>query len=119
MIVESKQFVSILAVVFLILTATTVMAAEETGEAETIQGKIYCATLEGTELKLEPGVCPEGAKTNFHVVRTQDGKIVLLQDSPIMAAELAKLRIERTDDVTITGRRTGPTVFTPETLRVR
>lgn len=113
---SSKGIVSAIAVILLISVVTPAMAAEET---ETIRGKIYCATLVGAELKLDPGVCPEDAKNVFHVVRTQEGKIILLQDSPIMAAELAKLRVERSDDVTITGKRSGPTIFTPETLRVR
>jgi len=113
-----KQARFMMAAALLIFTATMTLAAEE---KDTIRGKLYCAKLEGTELKLEPGVCPPGSKGTFHVVRTQEGpqKIILLQDSPIMREELAKLKIDRTDDVTITGKRTGPTVFTPETLRVR
>ena len=116
MVFRSKQIISMLVVVMLVIAAGKTMAAEE---KETIRGKLYCAHLEGTELKLEPGVCAKDAKNRFHVVRTTEGKIILLQDSPIMAAELEKLKIERTDDITITGQRSGPTIFTPETLRVR
>lgn len=116
MVFRSKQIISILLVIVLIIIAGRTMAAEE---KETVRGKLYCAHLEGTELKLEPGVCPKDMKNRFHVVRTAEGKIILLQDSPIMAAELEKLKIERTDDITITGQRSGPTIFTPETLRVR
>jgi hypothetical protein len=112
---SSRQVIATLIVVSLTFIATVTLAADE---QESITGKLYCATLEGAELKLDPGTCPKDKK-GFHVVRTKEGKIILLQDSPIMAAELEKLKIDRADDITITGKRTGPTIFTPESLRVR
>lgn len=115
MIFSFKQVVFALFATLLILTVTPVMAAEE---EEAIQGHIYCVLPTEAGVRLEPGVCPGGKDHGAHVVKTPDGQLILLQETEALGI-LPKLTAEQKKDVTITGKKTGPTVFTPESLRVR
>jgi hypothetical protein len=105
------------AVILLLLTAGLVSAAEEKKE-DVIQGHVYCVLPTADGVKLEPGVCPGGKDHGAHVVKTPDGQLILLQETEALK-DLPKLTVEQKKNVTITGKREGPTVFTPETLRVR
>jgi len=106
-----KQVISTAIVVLMVFTATVAIAAEKT---ESITGHIYCVLPTAEGVKLEPGVCPGG--DHPHVVKTQDGKLVLLQESPLLK-DIPRLTAEEKKSVTIEGKMTGPTTFSPEAVK--
>jgi len=63
-------------VILWIFTAALSLAAEE---KQAIAGHMYGVLSTADGVKLEPGVCPGG--DHPHVVKTQDGKLVLLLES--------------------------------------
>ena len=83
-----KQVLSTLAVVLLMLTAAVAMAAEE---KQTLTGHVYCILPTDTGVKLEPGVCPGGKGHGAHVLKTQDGKLVPLQETEDLEKNLPRL----------------------------
>jgi len=109
-----KKVISTMNAILLILTAAVAMAAEET---QTLTGHIYCVLPTDTGVKLEPGVCPGGENHGAHVLKTQDGKLVLLQETPDLEKNLPKLTAEQKKNVTIEGKMVGPTTFNPETVK--
>jgi hypothetical protein len=116
-----NSYIIAFAVILLVLTAGLVGAAEEKkeeGKEDVVQGHVYCVLPTADGVKLEPGVCPGGKDHGAHVVKTPDGQLILLQETEALK-DLPKLTAEQKKNVTITGKREGPTVFTPETLRVR
>jgi len=114
MMLRFKQIISTLAAALLIFTVTTAMAAEE---KEVLTGHIYCVLPTDTGVKLEPGVCPGGENHGAHVLKTQDGRLVLLQETPDLEKNLPKLTAEEKKNVTIEGKMVGPTTFNPEAVK--
>ncbi len=106
-----KQVISTMAVVLLVLTATVAMAAEE---KETITGHIYCVLPTAEGVKLEPGVCQAGDYP--HIVKTTEGRLVLLQESALLK-EIPRLTAEEKKSVTMEGKRVGRTIFNPEAVK--
>jgi hypothetical protein len=105
---------------FILAGILLILSAGVAGAAEEIKGHIYCVLPSAEGVKLEPGVCPGGKDHGAHVVKTQDGQLILLNESNVEALkDLPKLTAEQKKDVTITGKKDGPTMFTPESLRVR
>jgi len=116
MMLSFKQITFTMIVVLLILTTTLSMAAEEKKDTEVIRGHVYCVLPTAEGVRLEPGVCPGGEGHGAHVVKTPDGQLILLQETPALA-DLPKLTAEQKKDVTLEGRRIGRTTFSPENLR--
>jgi len=111
MVLSFKQVISTLVVVLWVLIATGTMAAEE---KESITGHIYCVLPTADGVKLEPGVCPGG--DHPHVVKTNDGKLVLLQESPLLK-DIPRLSAEEKKNITIEGKMVGRTTFNPEAVK--
>jgi len=108
-----KQVISSTMVVLLIFTAAAALAAEE---KQTIQGHVYCVLPTAEGVKLEPGVCPGGEGHGAHIVKTQDGQLILLQETAALA-DLPKLSAEQKKNVTIEGQMLDRATFSPENLR--
>lgn len=108
-----KQITSMGIVVLWILTATVTRAADGN---RTITGHVYCILPTSEGIKLEPGACPGGENHGAHFIKTQDGKLILLQESPILA-DLPKLSAEEKKNVTMEGENISPTVFNPEVVK--
>lgn len=108
-----KQIISIIIVVLLIFTTAVVMA---TDEKEAITGHVYCVLPTDTGIKLEPGVCPGGEGHGAHVIKTRDGRVLLLQESTDILKDLPRLTAEEKKNVTMEGKSSG-TVFNPETVK--
>lgn len=106
-----KQVISGVMVILWIFTASLVLAAEE---KQAITGHIYCVLPTADGVKLEPGVCPGG--DHPHVVKTQDGKLVLLQESPLLK-DIPRLSAEEKKNVTIEGKMVGTTTFSAEAVK--
>ncbi len=103
-----------LSAILLIFTAAVIMAAEET---QTLTGHIYCVLPTDIGVKLEPGVCPGGEGHGTHILKTPDGKLILLQETPDLEKNLSKLTAEQKKNVTMEGKMIGPTTFNPEIIR--
>lgn len=110
-----KQVISILTMVLLMFTASTTMAAEE--GTQVITGHVYCILPTDTGVKLEPGVCPGGEAHGAHVLKTKEGQLVLLQETPDLEKNLSKLTAEQKKNVTMEGKMVGPSTFNPESIR--
>jgi hypothetical protein len=106
--------ISIISPIFLILSAAISTAAEET---QTLTGHIYCVLPTDTGVKLEPGVCPGGEGHGAHILKTPDGKLILLQETLDLEKNLSKLTAEQKKNVTMEGKMVGPTTFNPETIK--
>ncbi len=111
MLLSFKRTLAVGVMVLLVLTTTVARAAEE---KQSITGHIYCVLPTAEGVKLEPGVCPGG--DHPHVLKTKDGKLVLLQESSILK-DIPKLTAEEKKNVTIEGKMTGNTTFTPEAVK--
>jgi len=95
-----------------LLAAASVLPAAEDKEA--ISGHIYCVLPTSEGVRLEPGICPGG--NHPHVVKTQDGRLILLQESPILK-DIPKLTAEQKKNIEMQGRFVGKTTFNPESVR--
>jgi hypothetical protein len=91
-----KLLISILMVITLLIVNLKVLSASE--EKQTITGHIYCVVPTAEGVRLEPGVCPGG--DHLHIVKTQDGQLVLLQESPLLK-DIPKLTVEQKKNVEI------------------
>lgn len=99
-------------VITLLAVNLKVLSASE--EKQTITGHIYCVVPTAEGIRLEPGVCPGG--DHPHIVKTQDGQLVLLQESPLLK-DIPKLTAEQKKNVEIEGKFVGKTTFGPESVK--
>jgi len=90
---------------FFILAAPLTMAVEE---KYTVTGRIYCVLPTADSVKFEPGVCRAG--DHSHVLKTKEGRLVLLQESPALG-DILKLPGKEDQDVTVKGEMISPTMF--------
>jgi hypothetical protein len=107
-----KLPIFVLMVITLWTVYPQVLPASE--EKQAITGHIYCVVPTAEGVRLEPGVCPGG--DHPHVVKTQNGQLVLLQESPLLK-DIPKLTSEQKKNVEIEGRFVGKTTFSPESVK--
>lgn len=112
--VSFKHVISTLIIILLMLTTTEAIVAEE---KETLTGHVYCVLPTDTGVKLEPGVCPGGEGHGAHVLKTQDGKLLLLQETADLEKNLSKLTSEQKKNVTMEGKMVGSSTFNPESIK--
>jgi len=104
-----------LSVVWMILLLTGIGGFAGAAEQKrSIEGHVYCVLPTADGVKLEPGVCPGG--DHPHILKTKDGKLVLLQESPVLK-DIPKLSADEKKDVKLEGQFVGPTTFNPESVR--
>ncbi len=107
-----KLPIYVLMVMTLLVVNLKVLPALE--EKQAITGHIYCVIPTTEGVRLEPGVCPGG--DHPHIVKTQNGQLVLLQESPLFK-DIPKLTAEQKKNVEIEGKFVGGTTFNPESVK--